>query len=391
MDMAGSMVAPALLGAAVLLFQIAVGSGEPVALTIGFWNSENLGPSKMGRPEVVSTFVGVIEHYDVVVLQEVRDITGDTPGDLLTAVNAAHGGAYAMLASDRYGAVTSSHREQYVYYYRTDRLTPGRTMSWENRTVGGAGSTTLLFERRTPHAVWWRVAGSGWTVATVSLHSSPGHVPEELDALGTVAAELIAAAGPTEGVIVGGDLNADCSYLLGRERTCMRSQTCTSPEINIALGDATDPVTFHWLLDDSADTTTSSSDCAYDRVIVSTPLLPHVVGGAAFVDGFGARLGLNITATTDASNHFPVGLNLTLPAATPSAAPTPSTAPTSPGAGTSDSSSDTDDGMGTTMIAVVAAAAVVVVLVVVGALVYRRKGSSESESGNMVSLGITRL
>ena len=56
---------------------------------------------------------------------------------------------------------------RYVYYYRTDLLTPDRTLSWADRTVGA--TDTLLFERRTPHAVWWNVAGSDWTVVTVSL------------------------------------------------------------------------------------------------------------------------------------------------------------------------------------------------------------------------------
>ena len=48
------------LKAAVLLAQLGTGCGEPVALTIGFWNTENLGPSKMARPYVRSNLLEIL-------------------------------------------------------------------------------------------------------------------------------------------------------------------------------------------------------------------------------------------------------------------------------------------------------------------------------------------
>ena len=42
-------------------------------LIVGSFNIESLGPTKMGRPEFVSTVVKVLSRYDIVLIQEIKD------------------------------------------------------------------------------------------------------------------------------------------------------------------------------------------------------------------------------------------------------------------------------------------------------------------------------
>ena len=64
-----------------------------------------------------------------------------------------------------------------------------------------------------------------------------------------VFAEAVDFYGTGNGIILG-DLNADCSYL---------SRTRYN-QLDLVLD-----TRFMWLIDSSVDTTTKSSDCAYDR------------------------------------------------------------------------------------------------------------------------------
>lgn len=42
-------------------------------LLIGSFNIENLGPTKLGRPEFVSTVLKIFIKYDILMIQEIRD------------------------------------------------------------------------------------------------------------------------------------------------------------------------------------------------------------------------------------------------------------------------------------------------------------------------------
>eukprot|EP00051_Salpingoeca_urceolata_P018862 m.268579 g.268579 ORF g.268579 m.268579 type:complete len:110 (-) comp19294_c0_seq2:986-1315(-) len=65
-------------------------------------------------------------------------------------------------------------------------------------------------------------------------------------------------------------------------------------------------VRFSWLIDDSVDTTTSNSHCAYDQIIAAGALKHWVVPGSVEPYLYNVALGLNLTQTEDVSDHFPV-------------------------------------------------------------------------------------
>jgi len=42
-------------------------------LFVGSFNIQSLGPTKMARPEFVSTVVRILSRYDIVLIQEIKD------------------------------------------------------------------------------------------------------------------------------------------------------------------------------------------------------------------------------------------------------------------------------------------------------------------------------
>ena len=85
----------------------------------------------------------------------------------------------------------------------------------------------------------------------VGIHTQPSNTFDEMNALVHVYDELVSVFSTTSGVILG-DMNADCTYL-----SQMKYET---------LDLVTDP-RFVWLIDSTVDTTTSATDCSYDRYI----------------------------------------------------------------------------------------------------------------------------
>ena len=90
---------------------------------------------------------------------------------------------------------------------------------------------------------------NGNKVALAGIHTSPKAAVAEINALADVHAAMEANMG-TDNIIIMGDFNADCTYV---RQSAMQG---------LAL--KTDPK-YHWLIPDSADTTVSDTDCAYDR------------------------------------------------------------------------------------------------------------------------------
>jgi hypothetical protein len=58
---------------------------------------------------------------------------------------------------------------------------------------------------------------------------------------------------------------------------------------------------YNWLVHDLADTTVSSTDCAYDRIVTLDELNGRLVGSWGIDDSFNS---------TDLSDHYPVWFDL---------------------------------------------------------------------------------
>ncbi len=62
-------------------------AGDDGSLLIGAFNINVLGRTKVQRPEVVEVLVKILRRYDLVLIQEIRDISQTAIRNVLDAVN----------------------------------------------------------------------------------------------------------------------------------------------------------------------------------------------------------------------------------------------------------------------------------------------------------------
>lgn len=105
---------------------------------------------------------------------------------------------------------------------------------------------------------------------------------------------LVSQLNTANGVILG-DFNADCSYL-------SNSKYARLSLVNDSR--------FVWLINSTTDTTTSPSECSYDRIVVARDIARFVVNGSAGVFRFDVEYGLDAEQTLLVSDHYPVEFSL---------------------------------------------------------------------------------
>ena len=91
---------------------------------IATFNIKIFGETKMGKADVVSELVNITLRYDMVVVQEIKDLDQTVPYDFLDAINAESNETYGLVLSERSGQQEDDQggQEQYAFYYRTSRF-----------------------------------------------------------------------------------------------------------------------------------------------------------------------------------------------------------------------------------------------------------------------------
>ena len=252
---------------------------------IATFNIKVFGKTKMGKPEVVTQLVDTVLQYDLVAIQEIKDIDETVPYDFLDELNNASGNFWNMSLSVRSGtqADDQSSQEQYAYYYNHSVF----------REIGKGqlynDSANDYFQRE-PYRAQFELLNasgnsSGFDFTLFTIHTKPASALAEIDALHEVIQSYQENDTTETDVILLGDLNADCSYATAQE-------LWESP-----LRQAQ----YNWLVNDIADTTVSSTDCAYDRIIILDDLNGRLVGS----------WGIDTSITnTSVSDHYPVWFDL---------------------------------------------------------------------------------
>jgi len=252
---------------------------------IATFNIKVFGKTKMGKPDIVTQLVDIVLQYDMVAVQEIKDIDQTVPYDFLDEINNQSGDMWNMSLSPRSGTQEDdqSSQEQYVYYYNTSVF----------REIGQGSlyndSTSDLFQRE-PYIATFELLNesgnsSGFDFTLFSIHTKPALALEEIDSLSTVVQSYRENNTEETDLIVLGDFNADCSYANSQE---LWELELRGPE-------------FRWLVNDAADTTVSSTDCAYDRIVTLGDLNGRLVGTWDIDTSFNS---------TDVSDHYPVWFDL---------------------------------------------------------------------------------
>tara|TARA_Y100000766_G_scaffold245633_1_gene225637 strand:- start:3141 stop:4112 length:972 start_codon:yes stop_codon:yes gene_type:complete len=250
---------------------------------IATFNIKIFGETKMGKADVVSELVNITLRYDMVVVQEIKDLDQTVPYDFLDAINAQSNVTYAIALSERSGQQQDDQgsQEQYAFYYRTSRF--NLESSWLHN------DSELDEFQREPFISTFQMLSTNGTVlqdiTLITLHTKPANAVNETASLHNVV-ETYKENTTVSDIVVLGDFNADCSY-------------ASTYELNQL--DIRDP-DYLWVVPDSADTTFSeNTHCAYDRIVLTSD-----------VDGrFFGRWGVDRSMTSsDVSDHFPVWFDL---------------------------------------------------------------------------------
>ncbi|AKB84512.1 endonuclease/exonuclease/phosphatase family protein [Methanococcoides methylutens] len=243
-------------------------------LVIGAFNVQIFGVSKADKPEVMKVLADIVRTYDVVAIQEIRDASQTALPELVDLVN-TDGSEYDYIVSERLGRTSS--KEQYAYIYNT-------------RTVEITGIPETYPEpegtdpfHRQPYIAAVSSTQGNFDAVLIVIHTDPDEATEEINDLDDVLAYAQSVYPEENDFVVMGDFNADGSYF---------DEDSTS-----------DLDAYHWVIDDTVDTTTKSTDYTYDRIVLTDN---SDLTGDSGVFRYDLEYGLSEELTTDVSDHYPV-------------------------------------------------------------------------------------
>ena len=253
---------------------------------IASFNIKVFGETKMGKPAVVDALVDIVLTYDLVAVQEIKDIDQTVPYDFLDAINAKSPTAWEMLLSPRSGLQDDdqSSQEQYAFYYNTSVFHAMGNGTLHNDSVNDdfqrepfIGQFELLDENG---------SGTGFDLSLITIHTKPGdETIGEINALHNVVNTYLENNTEEEEVVILGDFNAACSYVSSNELS------------NSPLAHSN----YTWIIENNVDTTVSDSYCAYDRIVTNGDLGGRLVGTWGVDTSF---------SDSDISDHYPVWFDI---------------------------------------------------------------------------------
>lgn len=227
---------------------------ETKNIKIANWNLQIFGDTKASKPELMNTYTSIIDDYDIVFVQEIRDSDGSAFVNLCSMLT-----NYDCKVSSRAGRSTS--KEQYGIIYKkgikVDEIkdyNPDAQDRWERPPI------EVLFDIE------------GYKLRVYNIHTKPEAVKSELASLESIVS--------TNGnSIILGDLNADCDYY-----------NPANTELD----------SWNWVIGDQEDTTSSATDCTYDRIIIDADAYDEYSTSGVFKTGI----------TKDISDHYLVWVEL---------------------------------------------------------------------------------
>ncbi|TGC09441.1 exonuclease/endonuclease/phosphatase family protein [Methanolobus halotolerans] len=247
-------------------------------IRIGAFNIQVFGVSKADKPEVMNILADIVRTYDVVAIQEIRDKSQTALPELIDLVN-SDGSEYDYVVSERLGRTIS--KEQYAYVYNTQNVAVNDAYTYPEP------DGTDPFHRQ-PYIVSIEALQGNYDATLIVIHTDPDEATQEINGLDDVLS-YAQSKNPEEGdFIIMGDLNADGSYF---------DEDGTS-----------DLDAYQWVIDDTVDTTTKSTDYTYDRIILTDE---SDLAGESGVFRYDLEYGLDEELTTDVSDHYPVFVEFT--------------------------------------------------------------------------------
>jgi len=247
-------------------------------LRLAAFNIEIFGKTKAGKPEVMDTLAKIIHTYDVVAIQEIRNKDQTALPQLVDLVN-SNGSQYGYVVGPRLGR--SASKEQYAYIFNILTVNLNGT-PWTYPEPNG----TDPFHRE-PYVAYFRAVNGSFDATMIVIHVDPDNATEEINALDAVVNCTQGNYPNEDDIIIMGDLNADCRYF-NEDSNC---SICGSD--------------YFWCINNSVDTTTKTTNCTYDRIIITKEAVSDYTGNSGV---FRYDLIYNLTEeeTQAVSDHYPI-------------------------------------------------------------------------------------
>uniref|UniRef100_A0A8P4GJK4 Endonuclease/exonuclease/phosphatase domain-containing protein n=1 Tax=Dicentrarchus labrax TaxID=13489 RepID=A0A8P4GJK4_DICLA len=248
-------------------------------MKIASFNIQKFGKNKVSDPDVLNILVKVISRYDIIVILEVVDISGESVKILLDSLNTSNRTHhYTLKNSSRLGR---TRMVKLVGSYQFD----------DQATKGG----DVL--DRDPYILRFECLNTVLKdLVMIPVHTKPDDSEKELDELYDVFRH-VKKKWRTNNVMILGDFNADGLYVSKKEMKGIRIRSDKN---------------FHWLIGDDVDTTASNrNDHTYDRIVVyGDDMLQAVVPNSAKPFNFQKAYGLSEEQALKVSDHYPVEVEM---------------------------------------------------------------------------------
>jgi len=231
---------------------------------------------------VFDEIVKIVHEYDIIFIMEIRDSSNTSIFKLLAALNKDDANRYSVALGDRLGRTNS--KEQYAYIYKNSLVKVIAKYTFDD-------SHADIFERE-PYVVRFSAPSAAVTdFFMIGIHATPDKIETNKEIASLIDVyEDARRKFQIDDAIMMGDMNADCGYMSALNR-----------KNNALVKDHR----FVWLIGDDVDTTTKSTNCAYDRVIVAGKNMIAHVGKAEPYD-FKTRDKLDSVLAQKVSDHYPI-------------------------------------------------------------------------------------
>lgn len=236
---------------------------------VASFNIKIFGDTKMGNQTVVTELVDIFQRYDLIAVQEIKDIDEEVPYLFLDELNnfnnlsnSTNLTEWELVLSERSGMQEDDQhsQEQYAFYYKPTVFT-----AIDNGTIYDDWTNDSF--QREPFLAKFMLLDTygnetGTDIVFVNIHTKPTLAVEEMDALGDVLSWGMENYSADDDYVILGDFNGDCSYASYNELV----------ELSISSENYT------WIIPDDADTTVGDSRCAYDRIVTTSQLDGRLTG-----------------------------------------------------------------------------------------------------------------
>lgn len=250
------------------------------SIRVATFNIQVFGQTKASNPEIMEELARIVRQYDIVAIQEIKDVKEKVPYLFLAKVNEKNN-EYRLILSPRTGLQEDDKKsqEQYAFIYNSKKI--------EQVGQGKLFDDTKndLFQRE-PFSARFRIIGTKESFVLINVHVSPKLAKLEIESLHSVFWWNLFEYSGEENFVVLGDFNADCDYISeeGLNMMPMRNEE------------------FTWIVPDTEDTTVSATDCAYDRIVMTSNMNKKLYNGMWGVD--------RSFENKEVSDHFPVWFEL---------------------------------------------------------------------------------